>query len=258
MLLQATNRLTEAESLLRRALAIDEQSYGPDHPMVAIRLNNLAALLKATNRLTEAEPLYRLALAIDEQSYGPHHPEVAIRLNNLALLLQAMNRLAEVEPLLRQGLAIARRAMVKIIQTRHIFSITWRSCCGHKTGWQRRSHSCAHALMIYEQNYGTDHSYVAMGLNNLALLLHATNRLEEAEPLMCRAVTIFLKLGKASGHAHFFLLSAINNYAQILLAMKRSYMDVVSQLNALGRPPTEVSTAIRHRTGRSDCVSKVS
>ena len=46
---------TEAEFLYRRALAIDEQSYGPDHPRVAIDLNNLAALLQATNRLAEAE-----------------------------------------------------------------------------------------------------------------------------------------------------------------------------------------------------------
>ena len=42
-LLQATNRLAEAEPLMRRALAIDEQSYGADHPEVAIDLNNLAA-----------------------------------------------------------------------------------------------------------------------------------------------------------------------------------------------------------------------
>ena len=34
-LLQATNRLAEAEPLYRRALAIDETSYGPDHPNVA-------------------------------------------------------------------------------------------------------------------------------------------------------------------------------------------------------------------------------
>ena len=32
MLLQATSRLKEAEPLMRRALEIDEQSYGPDHP----------------------------------------------------------------------------------------------------------------------------------------------------------------------------------------------------------------------------------
>jgi hypothetical protein len=63
---------------MRRALAIDEASYGAEHPNVAIRLNNLAALLKATNRLAEAEPLMRRALAIDEASYGAEHPRVAI------------------------------------------------------------------------------------------------------------------------------------------------------------------------------------
>ena len=40
---------------MRRALAIDEQTYGPEHPKVARRLNNLAELLQATNRLAEAE-----------------------------------------------------------------------------------------------------------------------------------------------------------------------------------------------------------
>ena len=77
VLLRDTNRLAEAEPLSRRALAIDERSYGPDHPDVASDLNNLAALLQATNRLAEAEPLYRRALAIDERSYGPDHPDVA-------------------------------------------------------------------------------------------------------------------------------------------------------------------------------------
>ena len=48
-----------AEPLYRRALAIDEKSFGPEHPNVAIRLNNLALLLSATNRLAEAEPLSR-------------------------------------------------------------------------------------------------------------------------------------------------------------------------------------------------------
>ena len=105
-LLQATNRLAEAEPLMRRALAIDEQSFGAEHPNVAIDLNNLAQLLQATNRLAEAEPLMRRALAIDEQSFGAEHPNVARDLNNLAQLLQATNRLAEAEPLMRRALAI--------------------------------------------------------------------------------------------------------------------------------------------------------
>ena len=62
---------------MRRALAIDEKSFGPEHPDVATDLNNLAQLLQATNRLAEAEPLMRRALEIDEKSYGPEHPNVA-------------------------------------------------------------------------------------------------------------------------------------------------------------------------------------
>ena len=76
-MLQDTNRLGEAEPLIRRALAIDEASLGKDHPTVAIDLNNLASLLQATNRLGEAEPLMRRALAIDEASFGKDHPRVA-------------------------------------------------------------------------------------------------------------------------------------------------------------------------------------
>jgi tetratricopeptide (TPR) repeat protein len=87
-------------------MAIDERSYGPDHPHVATALNNLAGLLKATNRLDEAEPLFRQALAIWEKSLGSEHPNVAFVLNNLALLFRATNRLDEAEPLYRRASAI--------------------------------------------------------------------------------------------------------------------------------------------------------
>ena len=50
LLLHRTNRLAEAEPLFRRALALSEASYGRNHPQVAIRLNNLAALLCDTKR----------------------------------------------------------------------------------------------------------------------------------------------------------------------------------------------------------------
>ena len=81
-----TNRLGEAEPLYRRALAIDEASYGPDHPEVATDLNNLAVLLQATNRLGEAEPLYRRALAIRKKSLGMDHPRTVTVRENLAAL----------------------------------------------------------------------------------------------------------------------------------------------------------------------------
>ena len=106
-MLRDTNRLAEAEPLFRRALAIDEKSYVPDHPQLANRAQqSRRACSKTRTGSREAEPLYRRALAIGEASLGPDHPNVAIRLNNLASLLQDTNRLGEAEPLYRRALAI--------------------------------------------------------------------------------------------------------------------------------------------------------
>ena len=46
-----TNRIEEAEPLMRRALEIDMAAFGEQHPTVATRLNNLATLLQDTDRL---------------------------------------------------------------------------------------------------------------------------------------------------------------------------------------------------------------
>jgi len=91
---------------MRRALQIDEASYGQHHPHVARDLSNLAALLQATNQLSEAEPMFRRALKIDETSYGQDHPSVAKDLNNLAQLLRATNKLSKVEVMYRRCLQI--------------------------------------------------------------------------------------------------------------------------------------------------------
>lgn len=84
-------RVRDAERLHRRALAIDAQSFGPEHPHVAIRLNNLAALLQATNRLAEAEPLLRRALRIFHDSLGPEHPNTQTVQRNYTLLPTALD-----------------------------------------------------------------------------------------------------------------------------------------------------------------------
>ena len=78
---------------MRRALAIDEQSYGPDHPDVARDLNNLAQLLKATNRLSEAEPLSWRMVSIFVgfgKATGHEHPHMQAALQNYFSILTDM------------------------------------------------------------------------------------------------------------------------------------------------------------------------
>ena len=103
--------MSEAESLMRRAIATFEKSLGPDHPDVGLALNSLAVLLQATNRFTEEERLHRRALAIREKGLGSEHPDVATDVNNLARLLHASNRLSEAEPLYRRALAINEESL---------------------------------------------------------------------------------------------------------------------------------------------------
>lgn len=103
--LRATNPAA-AEPLMRQVLAIDEKSYGREHPNVARDLNQLAQMLQDRNHLAEAEPLMRRALAIDDKRFAPDHPDIATDLDSLAALLQAMNRLEEAEPLVRRHLVI--------------------------------------------------------------------------------------------------------------------------------------------------------
>ncbi|MGJ8641471.1 MAG: tetratricopeptide repeat protein [Opitutaceae bacterium] len=217
-LLQATNRLSEAEPLMRRALAIDESSYGDSHPNVAIQLNNLASLLQATNRLSEAEPLMRRALAIFESSLGYSHPNVAIQLNNLASLLKATNRLSEAEPLMRRGLAVEESSYgdshpnvaIQLNNLAQLLQATNR--LSEAEPLMRR------ALAIDESSYGDSHPKVAIRLNNLAQLLKATNRLSEAEPLMRRALAIF---ESSYGDSHPNVAIQLNNLAQLLQATNR-------------------------------------
>src|SRR4030095_4050474 len=88
------NRLEEAEPLMRRALTIDQKSYGPEHPRVAIRLNNLAILLRDTTRRGEAEPLMRRHLIIFlkfTRRTGHLHPHLKAALGHYRGILEAMS-----------------------------------------------------------------------------------------------------------------------------------------------------------------------
>jgi tetratricopeptide (TPR) repeat protein len=211
-------RHISAEPMMRRALKITEQSFGPDHPEVATSLDNLAQLLKDTNRLSEAEPMMRRALKIHEQSSGQDHPEVATSLNNLALLLKATNRLSEAEPLMRRALKIYELSFgqdhpnVAICLNNLALLLSETNRLIEAEPMMRR------ALKIDELSFDPDHPNIARNLNNLALLLRDTNRLSEAEPMMRHA----LKIDELSlGPDHPEVATDLNNLALLLSETNR-------------------------------------
>ena len=61
-------------------------SFGPDHPNVAIRVNNLGLVLQDLGDLAGARAAFERALAIFERVLGPDHPSTRIARGNLKSL----------------------------------------------------------------------------------------------------------------------------------------------------------------------------
>jgi tetratricopeptide (TPR) repeat protein len=216
--LQTRSELAEAERLFRRALAVNEQSFGSDHRKIAFNLYNLAGLLKHTSRLAEAETLFHRALAISEQSFGADHQFVASALNGLASVLVSTNRLAEAELLIRRALAIDEQA----------FGVTHRKVTAslnnlaHNLNRMNRLAEAEllyrRAITIFEQSSDPDHPDVANILSNLVELLTAMNRLAEAEPLIRRSLSIF---EQSFGPEHPQFAKTLNRLALLLQRANR-------------------------------------
>jgi tetratricopeptide (TPR) repeat protein len=84
--------------------------------------------------------------------------------------------------------------------------------------WSRSEPLLRRAVKVFQENLGGEHPNFGSALNNLALLLQATNRMVEAESLMRRALAI----GEASyGQEHREVANALNNLAEILKVTNR-------------------------------------
>jgi Tfp pilus assembly protein PilF len=117
--------LAGARKSYERALEIDENVYGPDHPNVATIVNNLGGVLRALGDLAGARKSYERALEIDENVYGPDHPEVATDVNNLGLALQKMGDLESARENLERSLEISRHFLGENTPPRNSRERTW-------------------------------------------------------------------------------------------------------------------------------------
>ena len=87
-----------ARPLFERGLAIREKALGPDHPDIAVSLNNLATLLYAQGEFATARPLFERGLAIREKALGPDHPNTLASAAALADCLGTLAQLGGEQP----------------------------------------------------------------------------------------------------------------------------------------------------------------
>ncbi|HEY5944037.1 MAG TPA: serine/threonine-protein kinase [Kofleriaceae bacterium] len=79
---------------------------GPEHPLVAMALNNLGLNAAAEDRFDDAERYYRSSVSLLEKTFGADHPRVAIALTNLGAALRSHDKPAEALDAFQLALAI--------------------------------------------------------------------------------------------------------------------------------------------------------
>jgi tetratricopeptide (TPR) repeat protein len=96
--LQAQGEMAEAETVLRRALAIREKALGPNHPDVAAVVATLGQIAFSQNRLKDAERDASRAIAIDESTFGRDNLNTALARMQLGNVRHRQLREAECAP----------------------------------------------------------------------------------------------------------------------------------------------------------------
>jgi tetratricopeptide (TPR) repeat protein len=188
--LEGRAEFVEAKRELERALAIDERAFGPDHPTVAIRVNNLGNVLRDLGDLAGARARFERALAIDERAFGPDHPDVAIDVNNLGSVLRDLGDLAGARARFERALAIDERAfgpdhsaVARDVNNLGNVLQDLGDLAGARARYER-------ALAIGERAFGPDHPQVATFANNLGGVLRDLGDLAGARARFERALAI--------------------------------------------------------------------
>ncbi len=204
-----------ARAALERALAIDEVAFGPEHPNVAIRVNNLGGVLYALGNLAGARAAYERALAIDEATYGSEHHSVAILVNNLGNVLRDLGELAEARAAFERALAIeeavhgSEHPNVAIgVNSLGMVLKAQGELAGARAAFER-------ALGIDEATYGPEHPKVAIRVNNLGSVLKAQGELAGAQAAFERALAIDQR---TYGSQHPNVARDVNNLGMVLRA----------------------------------------
>jgi CHAT domain-containing protein/Tfp pilus assembly protein PilF len=173
-----------------RALAIAENAFGTNHPMVATALNNLAAMHEAKGDYAKTEPLLERALAIMVETLGPEHLSVAPVLNNLANVYDKKGGAPKSESLHQRALAIQERASrPDPIGLGHTLNHLAGFYLGRKD-YPTAERYYQRALSTWEKALGPEHPNVALALRHLALVCKAMGDYAKAEPLYQRALSL--------------------------------------------------------------------
>ncbi len=208
----------QSQSFHQQALAIREQVFGHEDPIVAISLNNLAILARNQGDYEQAEKFHLQALAIREKSLGPQHSMTAESLNNLSVLYRNQGKYEQAEPLLQRALSIYEQLLGSEHPDTLLTRINLSKLYSEQHKYEQAERLLKQTLATCERVLEPEHSLIAHNLNLLARIYYEQGNYEQTEPLWQRSLAI---LEKTLGLEHPATAERLDDLAELSVAQGR-------------------------------------
>jgi tetratricopeptide (TPR) repeat protein len=212
----AEGKYQEAIPIAERAIEVAKRARGPEQPVTAEALNNLAILFFKIGDYATAEPLFQEALRIRQKILGPEHLDTALSLTNLGVLYQHMGEYPKAEPLLQEALRIYRKVRGNEDPDTALKLGDLAGLYQAMQEYPKAEPLLQEALRIAQKVFGPDHVNTAFSLNNLGELYFTMGEYAKAEPLLQEALRIRQKV---LGPEHLYTVLSLNNVGESYLTM---------------------------------------
>ena len=177
-------RYAEAEAHLKRALAIGESTFGPQHWEVSVTLRQLASIYAATGRFEEAQALLRRSVQNLEASVGAEHRATIIAMRSLGATHLSNGQGGQAETVIRKAVTAAEKSL----GPDHVETIFLLRTLGSALQLQGRFTEAEpiyrRALAISERLAGEGARLVGFSRFSLGSLYLAQGRVAEAKDML--------------------------------------------------------------------------
>ena len=206
---------TAARHIYERALAMNRDDLGEEHPDTLTSMGNLALTLRAQGDLAGARALQEHMLTVRRRVLGEEHPDTLTSMGNLALTLHAQGDLAGARALHEQVLTV-RRLVLGEEHPHTLKSINNLAGTLQAQGDLSGARALQeHVLAVSRRVLGEEHPDTLPSMGNLAQTLQAQGDLAGARALQEQVLTVRRRV---LGEEHPDTLTSMGNLALTLHA----------------------------------------
>jgi tetratricopeptide (TPR) repeat protein len=185
--------LSQAETICRLGLALQEKIHHANHPYVADTLRILSEIRRGQGRYEEAESTLARAIAIIRKARPEDGQEVAPFKVDMARLLTARGDYANAESYFREAIDV----IDKSFGPEHLYTAKVRCSLATLYSLQGRNAEAetliSRALPIYEKIHGPDHHFLIPLWLVKARINQTTGRTAEAQALLDKSLRVARK-----------------------------------------------------------------